>query len=98
MKCPVCNTEIDDHAISCSHCGAHKRTGRTNLGIFVAWAGMTIGVMFAMLWAGLLILPFTDHGLYDFPWKTLIIGTAISIGMLWYSRKTVHTKWERRED
>lgn len=97
MKCPVCNAAISGDAVVCNSCGAIKTTQRTNLGIFVGWVGMTIAILWAMLWSGLLILPFTQHGLNEFPWLTLIIGTVIAAGMLWYSRQTRHTVWVRQE-
>ena len=64
----------------------------------MAWAGMLVAILWAMLWAALMILPFTERGLSGFPWLTLIIGTLLALGLLKYSKSTIHSKWIHRED
>ena len=98
MQCPFCASELGSNAIVCKQCGATKVTQRTPLGVFMAWAGMLVAILWAMLWAALMILPFTERGLNDFPWLTLIIGTLLALGLLKYSKSTIHSKWIRRED
>ncbi|MBI3480183.1 MAG: hypothetical protein HY016_07500 [Nitrosomonadales bacterium] len=98
MQCPFCSTELSTNAHTCKQCGATKVTQRTPVGIFVAWAGMLMAILLAMLLAALMILPFTEHGLSGYPWPTLIICSIAAFGLFKYSKSTIHTKWIRRED
>jgi hypothetical protein len=98
MQCPFCASELKPEAVACENCGAVKSTRRTTVGVFVGWAGMVIAIIWIMLWIPLLFLPFTGYELSDYPWLTLIIGTIVAAGLLWYSRSTLHSQWIRRED
>jgi hypothetical protein len=98
MLCPLCASEIKPTAIVCEKCGARRVTQRTPVGIFAGWAGIVLAIVWAPLLAGVVILPFTDRGLNDFPWLTLIAGMLVAAGLFWYSKSTIHSKWIRRKD
>lgn len=98
MQCPFCSSELNRGSISCKACGARQATQRTPVGIFTGWLGIILSLVWAPLLAGLLILPFTDRGLSDFPWFALIVAALIAAGLFWHSKSTLHTKWIRKED
>lgn len=98
MQCPFCAAELKPDAVACEKCGAFKVTQRTTVGVFVGWVGMVIALIWIMLWVPLLFLPFIGYDLSAYPWLTLIIGTIVAAGLLWYSRSTLHLQWIRRED
>jgi hypothetical protein len=98
MQCPFCASELKPDAVACEKCGAFKVNRRTTVGVFVGWAGMVIGLIWIMLWVPLLFLPFIGYDMSAYPWLTLIVGTIVAIGLLWYSRSTLHLQWIRRED
>jgi hypothetical protein len=58
---------------------------------------MTVALLAALWGFPILILPFTEHGLIGYDWRTLIVGTFLAVGLLWYSKSTVHAKWVRSE-
>ena len=97
MQCPFCASAISPNAFACEKCGAAQITRRSSTGVLVGWLGMVMAVLWAMLGAPLLILPFTSYSLKDYPITPLIVGAIIVAGLLWYSRSTIHTKWERRD-
>mgnify|MGYP005813860953 CR=1 FL=1 len=96
MKCPVCNSEIPDNSVSCDKCGAIRSTRRTPLGVVVGWVGMTVAMLWAMLWLFLFALLLVGHDVGNFPWTTLVLGTLLATGLLWYSRTTLHAEWGPR--
>jgi len=98
MQCPLCAAEINSGAVACEKCGAIKVTERTTVGVFAGWVGMVIGLIWIMLWFPLLFLPFIGYDMKEYPWVTLIIGTLVAAGLLWYSRSTLHNRWIRGED
>lgn len=98
MHCPFCASELKPEAVVCEKCGASKINRRTTVGVFVGWVGMVIAIIWIMMWIPLLFLPFIGYDLSEYPWLTLIIGTFVAAGLLWYSRSTLHSEWTRRED
>ena len=98
MQCPLCASELKPDAAACEKCGALKVAQRTTVGVFAGWIGMVIALIWAMLWVPLLFLPFIGYDLREYPWLTLIIGTIVAAGLLWYSRSTLRSHWIRRED
>ena len=98
MQCPICAAEIEPGASACEKCGAVKTSRRTTLGIFVGWVGMVIALIWSMLWIPLLFLPFIGYDMSVYPWITLIAGTLIAAGLLWYSRSTLHSQWISRDE
>jgi hypothetical protein len=98
MQCPFCASELSSDAVDCANCGATRVTQRTPTGVVVAWLGMLAAVLWVLLFVPLLILPFTAHGISGYPWPVLIVGGIITVGLLRYSKSTVHAKWVRRED
>lgn len=98
MQCPICASELSPDAIICEKCGATRVTQRTPTGVIVGWVGMTIALLWIMLFVPLLILPFTAHGISGYPWPVLIIGGVLAAGLLQYSKSTVHAEWARREN
>ena len=98
MQCPICASELTPDAVNCAKCGATRVTQRTPAGVIVGWIGMTVALLWIMLFIPLLILPFTAHGIGGYPWPVLIIGGVITVGLLQYSKSTVHATWVRRED
>ena len=98
MQCPFCASELGPDAVDCAKCGATRVTQRTPAGVIVGWVGMTVALLWALLFVPLLVLPFTEHGISGYPWPALIVGGVIAAGLFWYSKSTVHAKWVRRED
>jgi predicted nucleic acid-binding Zn ribbon protein len=98
MQCPFCSSELKPDAVSCKKCGAFKVNQRTTVGVFVGWVGMVIGLIWIMMWIPLLFLPFIGYDMSAYPWLTLIVGTIVAAGLLWYSRSTLHSRWICRED
>jgi predicted nucleic acid-binding Zn ribbon protein len=98
MQCPFCASELKPDTVVCEQCGAIKMRQRTTLGVFVGWAGMVTGLVLLMWWVPLLFLPLVGFNLGGYPWMTLIVGTILAAGLIWYSRSTVHSRWIRRED
>jgi len=98
MQCPICGNELSPDAVNCEKCGATRVTQRTPVGVLVGWLGMTVALLWAILGAPLLILPFTERGISGFPWPVFIVGVVIAAGLLWYSKSTVHSIWVRKED
>ena len=98
MQCPFCASELKPEAAACEKCGATKVAQRTAAGVYIGWVGMVIALIWIMLWIPLLFLPFIGYNLSEYPWLTLIIGTIVAAGLLWYSRSTLHSQWIRRED
>jgi hypothetical protein len=98
MQCPFCSSELKSDAVHCGNCGASKVTRRTPFGIFLGWAGMVVGFIWIMIWIPVLFLPFLGYDMSLYPWKTLIVGTIVALGLLWYSRSTGHSEWVNPED
>lgn len=98
MQCPFCASELNPDAVVCEKCGAIKIRQRTTAGVFVGWVGMVIALVLFMWWVPLLFLPIVGFNLNGYPWLTLIIGSVLAAGLIWYSRSTVHSRWIRRED
>ncbi len=98
MQCPICASELSPDAVSCEKCGATRVTQRTPVGVIVGWVGITVTLLWILLLLPVLILPFTDHGISGYPWSALIVGAILMVGLLWYSKSTVHAKWVRREE
>lgn len=97
MQCPFCASELSSDAVDCANCGATRVTQRTPAGVIVGWLGMTVALLMVMWGFPLLVMPFTERGISGYDWRTLIVGTIIAAGLLWYSKSTVHAKWFRRE-
>jgi hypothetical protein len=95
MQCPFCASELKPDAVSCENCGAVKVNERTTVGVFAGWVGMVIGLIWIMLWVP---LPFIGYNMSEYPWITLVVGTIVALGLLWYSRSTLHSRWIRRDD
>lgn len=98
MQCPFCNTELKPDSVACEQCGAIRMRQRTTLGVFAGWTGMVIGLVLLMWWVPLLLLPFVGFNLSGYPWSTLIFGSILAAGLIWYSRSTAHSEWVRQED
>jgi len=98
MQCPFCASELKSEAVTCEKCGAIKVTQRTAAGVYIGWVGMVIALIWIMMWIPLLFLPFIGYNMREYPWLTLIVGTIVAAGLLWYSRSTMHSRWIRRED
>ena len=98
MQCPFCASEIKHDAITCEKCGALKVTERTTVGVFVGWVGMVIALIWVMMWVPVLFLPFVGYDMSEYPWVTLVVGTFVAAGLLWYSRSTLHSRWKRGEE
>jgi hypothetical protein len=98
MQCPFCAFAITPGAVVCEKCGATRITRRSTTGVFAGWAGMVIALIWTMLWIPLLFLPFIGYDISDYPWITLIVGSIVAAGLLWYSKSTIHSEWIRRED
>ncbi|MEJ1958658.1 MAG: hypothetical protein WDM70_03710 [Nitrosomonadales bacterium] len=58
---------------------------------------MTVALLSALWGFPLLIMPFLEHGIGGYDWRTLIVGILLAIGLLRYSKSTVHAEWVRRE-
>ena len=98
MQCPICGTELDSNAVVCEKCGATRVTQRTPAGVIAGWLGMLVGILWALLATPLLILPFTEHGVVGYPWPVLVVGGILTVGLLRYSKTTVHATWVRKEN
>jgi predicted nucleic acid-binding Zn ribbon protein len=98
MLCPFCAAELESEAVACEKCGAIRVARRTTAGVFVGFVGLVAGLILVALWIPLLFLPFIGYDMGEFPWLTLIVGTAITVGLLWYSKSTLHSEWIRKED
>jgi len=98
MQCQYCASELSPDSVVCENCGAKRVTQRTPAGVIAGWVGMTMAVVWSLVWLPLLILPFTERGISGYPWPALIIGTLITAGLLWYSKSTVHTTWVRKDN
>lgn len=98
MQCPFCSTELKPDSVVCEQCGAIKMRQRTTLGVFAGWTGMVIGLVLLMWWVPLLLIPFVGLNLSGYPWITLILGSILAAGLIWYSKSTVHFKWISQED
>ena len=98
MQCPFCASELKSEAVTCEKCGAIKVAQRTAAGVYIGWVGMVIALIWIMMWIPLLFLPFIGYDMREYPWLTLIVGTIVAAGLLWYSRSTMHSRWIRRED
>jgi len=98
MQCPICSSEIPSGSVVCDKCGARRVTGRTPIGVIVGWAGLTVAILWGILWLFLLALLGIGHDTGGFPWVTLFIGTVIAAALLYYSRTTIHTTWKRRDE
>lgn len=96
MQCPLCASEIGPNAVVCEHCGAIRVVMRTTTGVVVGWLGMVMALLWGILGAPLLILPFISYSLKGYPWSAFIIGVVIAAGLLWYSKSTEHARWVRR--
>jgi len=98
MQCPICASELSPDAVNCEKCGATRVTQRTPTGVIVGWIGMTVALLWIMLFIPLLILPFTAHGIAGYPWYALIGGGILAAGLLHYSKSTRYATWARREN
>jgi len=96
MQCPICSSEISSDAVGCDKCGATRVTQRTPLGVVVGWVGLTVALLMAMMWLFMLALLAFGHSLSGFPWTALFVGSLITVGLLQYSKTTVHTQWNRK--
>jgi hypothetical protein len=96
MQCPLCNAEIGSSSSVCDHCGAIRVYARTTAGVMVGWFGMVMVLLWAIMALPLVVFPFIHYSLAGYPWLALVIGAAITAGLLWYSKSTVHAEWVRR--
>ncbi|MDR0481360.1 MAG: hypothetical protein LBG66_05690 [Gallionellaceae bacterium] len=93
MQCPFCHTEIDSGEVVCPSCGAMHITCASPAGVLVGWVGVTCLVCLACVWAAALMFPMLGADMQNFPWVGLVLCTAGSIGMLWYSISTRKLRW-----
>lgn len=71
---------------------------RTPAGVIIGWMGMVMAILWVMLGAPLLILPFMSYSTSGYPWTAFVVCALIAAGLLWYSKSTVHNEWVHREN
>lgn len=62
-------------------------------GALVGWVGVLFAVCTLCMWAAVVSLPIMGADMTGFPWAVLIVGTLISIALLWYYRTTRKPRW-----
>jgi len=63
------------------------------MGVLTGWLGALSAILTTMIALFVPFLLIAGISMKGFPWILPIIGTAMAIGFLWYSRSTRHFVW-----